>query len=208
VHDSPPASSPDRRITFFDQLAERWDVVGQNPEETVRQVAQLASRLALSRGETVLEVGCGTGQLTGWLAEQVAPGRVLAIDFAPAMIAAARAKQIAAEFRTADICRDDLGEGFVDLALCFHSFPHFRDQATALQNMARTLKPTGRLIVLHLAGSAQINAFHDQVGGAVAGDHLPTQSQWPSLLQGAGLRATETVDREGLFFLKAVPNVS
>ena len=197
------ATSADRRIAFFDELAPRWDTDGQNPTETVQRVAELAPQLGLTAGETVLEVGCGTGQLTGWLATQVAPGRVVAIDFAPSMVETARGKQIAAEFRVADVCHDDLGTGRFDVALCFHSFPHFRDQGAALKNLARALKPSGRLIVLHLSGSAEINAFHDQVGGAVAGDHLPCPHGWNTLLAAAGLVATETTDRPGLFLLKA-----
>ena len=38
----------------------------------------------------------------------------------------------------------------------------------------------------------------------VAGDHLPDQQGWDALLAAAGLRRVEWIDREGLFFLKAV----
>ena len=75
-----PLDSPDPRIAFFDDLAPQWDEVGQDPEETVRQVAQWCELLDFRPGEDLLEVGCGTGQLTGWLAAQVAPGRVTAIE--------------------------------------------------------------------------------------------------------------------------------
>ncbi len=196
-------AAPDPRIAFFDNLAGRWDSDGQSPAETVARVAVLAEHLAIRSGEAVLEVGCGTGQLTGWLAEQAAPGTVVAVDFAPAMIAQAQAKAIPAEFRVTDVCRDDLGADRFDLVLCFHSFPHFRDQPAALRNLARALKPGGRLLVMHLSGSEAINAFHSGVGGAVSGDHLPNADAWPALLASAGLRLVSLIDRDDLFLLRA-----
>jgi SAM-dependent methyltransferase len=197
----PPPHDP--RIAFFNELAPRWDAVGQDPVATIDQLEAHGELLQLAAGEDLLEVGCGTGQITSWLARQVAPGRVVAVDFAAEMLQQARRKSIPAEFRCADVCRDDLEAQCFDVVLCFHSFPHFRDQHAALGNLARALRSTGRLIVLHLAGSAQINAFHDQVGGAVGGDHLPARSTWDGLLAANGLAVRQYLDREGLFLLVA-----
>ncbi len=52
-------------------------------------------------GNALIEVGCGTGQLTRWLADRVRPGRVVAIDFSPRMIEKASAAG-GGEFRVAD----------------------------------------------------------------------------------------------------------
>jgi len=194
----------DARAGYFAELAPRWDTGGQDPAATVDRLAQLRDLLGLEHGIDLLEVGCGTGQITGWLADQVAPGRVVAVDFAEAMLECARRKVTTAEFRFADVCSTDLGERCFDVALCFHSFPHFRDQGAAAINLARALRPGGRLLVMHLASRAEINAFHDQVGGAVSGDHLPAPTEWETLLPQAGLRLTDYQDREGLFFLAAV----
>jgi SAM-dependent methyltransferase len=197
----PPLRDP--RIDFFDELAPRWDTAGQDPEETLAQLAAHADLLGLRPGENLLEVGCGTGQITGWLAQQVAPGRMVAVDFAAAMLQQARCKGVPAEFQCADACCDFLGQEVFDVVLCFHSFPHFRDQRSALANLVRALRAAGRLIVMHLAGSVQINAFHDHVGGAVAGDHLPARDEWDRWLPEVGLTLEEFHDREGLFLLTA-----
>ncbi|NLE36464.1 MAG: class I SAM-dependent methyltransferase [Pirellulaceae bacterium] len=194
----------DPRIAFFDRIAANWDHSGQNPLETIDRLGQLDEHLRLTPGLDVLEVGCGTGQITGWLAGVVAPGRVVAIDFSEAMLAQARAKRIDAEFRRCDVCADRLPPRMVDLVLCFHSFPHFRDQDAAMRNLAGALRPGGRLLVVHLASIAAINAFHDGVGGEVAGDHLPDEQEWSRLLAAVGLRQTTWIDREGLFVIEGV----
>ena len=193
----------DPRVQYFDELAPRWEEVGPDPAETIAKVERHRDLLQLSPGTDLLEVGCGTGQLTGWLASQVKPGRVIAVDFAPAMLNEARAKQLDADFRHLDVCADDVGIGLYDVILCFHAFPHFRDQPAAVQSFARALRPQGRLLIMHKAGSGQINAFHSQVGGAVRTDFLPSQSQFQAMMTTENLTIRQYIDREDLFFLNA-----
>lgn len=197
------APGDDPRIAFFDDLAASWD--GRRPagEDATDRLRQHRDLLSLSPGHDLLEVGCGTGKTTAWLAEQVAPGRVTAVDFAPRMLSQARAKRIDADFRRLDVCRDPLGEGLYDVVFCFHCFPHFRDQPAALRNLARAMRPEGRLIVMHLAGSERINSFHAGIEGPVAGDVLPRGSDWPALLEGASLAPLLVLDQDDLFFLEA-----
>ncbi len=194
----------DPRIAYFDALAEDWDHQEPSAETMVSRMRQHRDLLALKAGEDLLEVGCGTGKTTAWLARQVAPGRVTAVDFSAAMIDRARAKGIDAEFLCADVCEADLGRGRYDVVLCFHAFPHFRDQPGALARLGAALKPAGRLLVMHLAGSEQINRFHAGLSGAVRGDALPAEGDWPGLLVPAGLRLGKLIDREDLYFLEAV----
>ena len=200
--DTIPGADP--RIDFFNKLADEWDVSGQNREKMLEGLERRAGLLGLRSGESVLEIGCGTGQLTGWLAERDRLGRVVAIDFSPEMLRVAQSKNIPATFRLADVCRDDLGHAEFDLALCFHSFPHFRDQPAALQNLSRCLKPGGRLIVMHLNSRHEINSFHHGVGGSVAHDFLPDDHCWKDWLDAAGFRQREVSDGEDGFFLRAV----
>jgi ubiquinone/menaquinone biosynthesis C-methylase UbiE len=195
----------DPRIAFFGQHAPHWDTYGSGPRTTLDRLTQLQGLLELKPGMNLLEVGCGTGQITQWLADQVHPGRVLAVDFSDQMLEKARAKAITAEFRRADVCAELLGGKF-DTILCFHSFPHFRDKPAALRNLALALKPQGKLLILHLSGSREINQFHTHVGGLVAGDHLPNVSEWNTLLSLAGLNESHFIDREDLFFLRSVMN--
>jgi len=194
----------DPRVSFFDSLAANWDDEEPSGPTMTARLGRHGDLLALKPGQMLLEAGCGTGKTTAWLVAQVAPGRVKAVDFAPEMIARAEDKGIDADFACMDVCRDDLGCGEYDVILCFHSFPHFRDQPAALRSFARALKPSGRLIVMHLAGSDHINHFHSGIDGPVRGDVLPVGDQWPPLLSAASLKQAKLIDGEDLFFLEAV----
>ena len=199
------SSSPDPRVAFFNHHAPTWD---DNPDEVadhLKRLEELRERIGFAPGQSVLEVGCGTGRITGWIAGAVRPGRVVAVDFSPAMLTQARARGIQAEFRLMDICADVSTEERFDIVLCFHSFPHFRDQLRALRNMRSLLNDGGQLIILHLAGSAKLNEFHSQLAHPVCHDHLPPADKWPDVLAGAGLRLASFTDEPGLFLLKATP---
>ena len=193
----------DPRVGYFDRCAEGWDSDVQKVRRTLERLERCRGLLGFRGGQDVLEVGCGTGQITGWLAGQVAPGRVVGIDFSAQMLARAQAKSLPAEFRLLDICSTPAGEAAFDVAFCFHSFPHSRDKPAALANLAASLKPRGRLLVMHLAGSRQVNAMHSGFGGAVGQDHLPAAEDWPGLLGRAGFELVELIDREDLFLLHA-----
>jgi SAM-dependent methyltransferase len=194
---------PDPRIAYFDQLAPVWDTECSQPETTRQRLAALDGELGLAPGLRVLELGCGTGQITDWLAGRVRPGRVVGADFSPAMLAAARRRGVDAEFRLLDICAGEPAAGEFDLVLCFNAFPHFRDQPLALRRITRCLKPAGGLTILHLAGSAQINTFHAGLREPVCHDRLPAAGDWPALLRQAGLDLASLTDREDLFLLRA-----
>lgn len=130
--DAPKAAPADPCIAFFDRHAPTWDTNGPDPFATLRRLRELNGRLGLRAGQAVLEAGCGTGQITRWLADAVKPGKVVAADFSPAMLAQARARGVEAEFVLIDICCEEPWGRQFDVVLCFHSFPHFRDPAAAL----------------------------------------------------------------------------
>jgi|SRR5208283_5712556 demethylmenaquinone methyltransferase/2-methoxy-6-polyprenyl-1,4-benzoquinol methylase len=197
-------AATDPRIAFFDHHAPTWDADADEVARTLSRLRQLCGNMGLRPGQSVLEVGCGTGRITCWLAETVKPGRVVAMDFSPAMLRQAQARGVNANFRLFDICGETSMEEQFDVVLCFHAFPHFRDHRRALCNIRNLLAPGGQLVILHLASSAELNEFHAQVSHPVCHDHMPEKNRWPGMLAACGLRLLSLTDEPGLFLLKAV----
>ena len=134
----------ERRRVLFDGVAELYDATRQGyPAEIVDSVFTTAG---IGPGTAVLEIGCGTGQLTRELA-----GRGLnltAIDIGAAMVEAAR-RNVAdptARFQTSSF-EDFTDGGPFDLIVSATAF-HWIDPGIGLAKAARLLRPGGWLALL------------------------------------------------------------
>jgi len=111
------------------------------------------ARLELRGDETVLDAGCGTGEVTATVLERLPHGRVIALDGSTAMLDAAR-ERFAGDPRAAFV-HADLGEPLVpavapasvDAVVSTSTFHWVRDHDALFQHLADVLKPGGQLVV-------------------------------------------------------------
>lgn len=108
-------------------------------------------------GENILDVGCGTGVLTGLAAEVVGPtGQVVGIDPGPKMIGIARGNATMegtrAEFRLAAIEDLPFEDSSFDCVLSSFMIHHLPPdiKRKGLAEVFRVLKPGGRLLVVDI----------------------------------------------------------
>jgi demethylmenaquinone methyltransferase/2-methoxy-6-polyprenyl-1,4-benzoquinol methylase len=141
---------------MFDRVAARYDLLNSLMSAGLhhRWRERAADKAALKPGESALDVCCGTGDLTLELAGRVAPGgHVVGCDFSEPMLDLAREKAARREasgvrFEWADALKLPYDAGRFDAVTVGFGVRNFADHDRGLQEMARVLRPGGRLIVL------------------------------------------------------------
>jgi len=103
-------------------------------------------------GARLVDVGCGTGADVLALAALVEPGgRVVGIDASSEMIREARRRaggpRAAVDFRAGDVRRLPLPDASFDGCRAERTLQHLDDPAAAVAEMARIVRPGGRLVV-------------------------------------------------------------
>jgi demethylmenaquinone methyltransferase / 2-methoxy-6-polyprenyl-1,4-benzoquinol methylase len=116
-----------------------------------RRAADLA---ALAPGGRALDVATGTGDLAFELATRVAPGgEVVGVDFSERMLELARAKAAPVtpvRFQSGNALALEYPDGAFDAATVGFGARNFSDLSRGLSEMARVVRPGGRVVVLEI----------------------------------------------------------
>lgn len=148
----------------------------------------LLAQLNPQSGDRILDLGCGTGQLTAQIAESGA--EVVGIDSDPAMIALAQANYPQLTFQVADATSFELSKA-VDAVFSNAVLHWVKDAAAAAECMAKALKPGGRLVA-ELGGRGNVNAILSALQQASGRENLspwyfPSVGEYAAVLEKAGL---------------------
>ena len=135
----------------------------------------LVGLLAPLPGERILDVGCGSGQLTAQIA--AAGAEVTGIDSSPAMLAEASRNYPDLRFERVDASRMGY-DGQFDAVFSNAALHWVRDAGAAASGMARALRPKGRLVV-EFGGKGNVRQLLNAISQALAAFqlHIP-ESQW------------------------------
>ena len=139
---------------------------------------RLRTAAAVGRGDRVLDVGCGTGQSTRDAARAADPGRVLGVDVSEPSIERARERTAAERlgnvaYEHGNAQTHPFAPASFDVAISRFGTMFFRDPLAAFANIARALRPGGRLVLLVWQNHDR-NAWASAIEAAVGGTAPPT----------------------------------
>jgi ubiquinone/menaquinone biosynthesis C-methylase UbiE len=101
--------------------------------------------------QNILDVGCGAGQITKHLLKYSEPGaRITCFDLSHEMVrrSKARIKSDRPTFLVADVTRLPFADEAFDCVTCGYVLEHLPDARDGLVELARVMKPRGRMLLL------------------------------------------------------------
>jgi len=136
-------------------------------------------------GERILDLGCGSGQLTAKIAESGA--EVMGIDRSEVMIAEARQNFPALRFEVGDAAKFTVDEEF-DAVFSNAALHWVKDADGVAKSVARALRPSGRFVV-EMGGQGNVQTIIDalrSVGTVEIPWYFPSVGEYASILERRG----------------------
>ncbi|MBW1849196.1 MAG: glycosyltransferase [Deltaproteobacteria bacterium] len=131
------------RIKYFDSVAEEREKWREKGAYYHKQLEKYL-RYLIPSNSSVIEIGCGTGDLLAALNPKIGLG----IDISPKMIEVARKKFPHLEFETGDFEDLQIGEKF-DYVVSVETIGHVDDIQLAFKELHKVCKPETRVIIVY-----------------------------------------------------------
>jgi len=192
---SQPSNQPEIAAAY-NEWAETYDT---NPNRTVELAGQVLRKVDLTvNGRTIVEIGCGTGRNTEWLATRASS--ITALDFSEEMLRRARARVtephvrfVQHDVRTAW----PLAADSADVIIAMLILEHVEQLETVFGEVARTLRVSGEFFLCELHPMRQLMGGQAQFSNAQTGERelVPAFLHNVSDFVNGGLSAGVELDR-------------
>ncbi|WKD59323.1 class I SAM-dependent DNA methyltransferase [Corynebacterium caspium] len=141
-----------------ENYAQRWRAIAASGKDIYGE-ARLADAM-VERGSRILDAGCGTGRIGGYLAK--CGHEVVGSDVDPVLIGYAAQDYPEAKWIVNDLGNEELSEGDFDLIISAGNVMGFiapEDRAFCLANLARATRPGGRVVIGYGSGPGRAWSF-------------------------------------------------
>ena len=180
-------TSADALRAAYNQLYARYTL-----KESAEYYAWIARMLDVRPDETVVDVGCGAGLLLAALNRQGAE-RAIGFDFSERALHLARHGLARAPVCVAEAEHVPFASTTFDCVVCLGSLEHFADPDAALREMARLVRPEGRLLIVVPNRYFILDVLNAWWRGAGTSHGQPLERfaalrEWRALLEAHGFR--------------------
>ncbi len=158
-------------------------------------LALLLKRLAMHGDESVLDVATGTGHTALAIAPYAA--KVFGVDATEQMLAEAVKLAEGRELRNvaymvADSRNLPFAPGSFDIVTCRRAAHHFQDKESFLSEVARVLRPGGRMALVDMSPTLAARGLLDDMERIRDRTHVRsyTSEEWRKVTEASGLRVT------------------
>lgn len=191
-----------QELQFFDTIASDWD--NRETMSLPAKVAAVLDFIPIRAGDSVLDLGTGTGVLLPQLCKRVgAQGHVVAVDLSTKMLAIAEEKNgnltPRPEFINADFERSAM-PGKYDHIFLYCVYPHLDRPVETLRRLyEQNLKPGGEISIAFPCSEEVINHIHGEK--RVDHSHLPSAPELAAYLTCHGLEAVAQSATEEIYMV-------
>ncbi|MDR3401700.1 MAG: methyltransferase domain-containing protein [Chthoniobacter sp.] len=188
---------------FYDKISQVYDLLSDRSEAPMRKAG--LEMLKARAGESVLEIGFGTGHSLVTLAKAVGPnGKVFGLDLSSKMVALGRKNltkakvQDRARLRSGDATNLPYADGSMDAVFMSFTLELFDtpEIPTVLKECWRVLRPGGRLAVVGMS--------RDGSGEPMIGVFEWTHRHFPNFLDCRPIYVREAMEKAGFKIARAL----
>jgi ubiquinone/menaquinone biosynthesis C-methylase UbiE len=184
----------------FDRLYRLFDP--PLPEGVPERLEKIVEHGKINRGNTVLDVGTGTGILIP-IVRKYDPVLIYACDLSTAMIEQLNSKEYpGVETIVSDVRDLRLPGDSIDVVFINACYGNIADKEGSFRNISRMMKPQGRMVISHPLGKSFVPSLQERSSFPL--DPFPENKEADGLFRTFGFEIETFIDEPKLYILVAM----